>query len=98
MSSQNVSIPGINGSYNKANLKFFENRINPISDEIEVELEFNSLSNLARGYIDYIEINAHRNLKMSGNQMSFRSLASVQSISLNLLKYGMLPHHFHHNQ
>ncbi|MAZ54379.1 MAG: hypothetical protein CMP55_01040 [Flavobacteriales bacterium] len=81
--SQNVSISGISGSYNKANIKVFENKINPTSDEIEVELEFNSLSNLARGYIDYIEINAHRNLKMSGNQMSFRSLSSVKSNSIS---------------
>ena len=90
MLSQNVSISGISGSYNKANLKVFENKINPISDEIEVELEFNSYSNLARGYIDYIEINAHRNLKMSGNQMSFRSLSSVKSNSVSQFQLSNL--------
>ena len=90
MLSQNVSISGISGNYNKANLKVFENKINPISDEIEVELEFNSLSNLARGYIDYIEINAHRNLKMSGNQMSFRSLSSVKSNSVSQFQLSNL--------
>ena len=63
MLSQNISISGISGSYNKANLKVFEKEISPTHDEIEVELEFNSQSTLAKGYIDYIEINAHRNLK-----------------------------------
>jgi len=79
MLSQNISISGISGSYNKANLKVFEKEISPTSDEIELELEFNSQSTLAKGYIDYIEVNAHRNLKLSSNQMSFRSLSSVKS-------------------
>ena len=45
---------------------------------------------MARGYIDYIEINAHRNLKMSGNQMSFRSLSSVKSNSVSQFQLSNL--------
>ena len=48
MLSQNISISGISGSYNKANLKVFEKEISPPYDEIEVELEFNSLSTLSK--------------------------------------------------
>ena len=83
MSSQNISISGISGSYNKANLKVFENIISPSSDNIQLTLNFSSSSPSAKGWIDYIEINTLRDLKMFGSQMSFRSLASVQSNSIS---------------
>tara|TARA_B100001057_G_scaffold444680_1_gene481826 strand:- start:2912 stop:6628 length:3717 start_codon:yes stop_codon:yes gene_type:complete len=83
MSSQTTSISGISGSYNKANLKVFENKFSPLTDDILVNLDFSSSSPSAKGWIDYIEINAQRDLKMYGNQMSFRSLASVQSNSIS---------------
>ena len=83
MSSQNISISGISGSYNKANLKVFENIISPSSDNIQLTLDFSSSSPSAKGWIDYIEINTSRELKMFGSQMSFRSLASVQSNSVS---------------
>ena len=83
MSSQTTSISGISGSYNKANLKVFENTLFPSGDNIQLTLDFSSSSPSGKGWIDYIEINAQRELKMYGSQMSFRSLASVQSNSVS---------------
>ena len=83
MSSQTTSISGISGSYNKANLKVFENKISPVGNDIVVTLDFSSSSPSAKGWIDYIEINTQRDLKMYGSQMSFRSLASVQPNSIS---------------
>ena len=83
MSSQTTSISGISGSYNKANLIVFENTISPSVDNIQVTLDFSSSSPSGKGWIDYIEINALRDLKMNGSQMSFRSLSSVQSNSVS---------------
>ena len=83
MSSQTTSISGISGSYNKANLKVFENPLSPSGDNIQLTIDFSSSSPSGKGWIDYIEINAERDLKMYGSQMSFRSLASVQSNSVS---------------
>jgi len=78
MPTQNLTISGISGSYNRANLKTFEDEITPSSNTIQVNLEYSSASPSAKGWIDYIEINSQRMLKMSGSQMPFRSLASVK--------------------
>ncbi|MDC3103934.1 type IX secretion system sortase PorU [Flavobacteriales bacterium] len=83
MSSQTISISGVSSSYNKANLKVFNNTISPSVDNIQVTIDFSSSSAYGKGWIDYIEINAERDLKMYGSQMSFRSLASVQSNSVS---------------
>ena len=83
MSSQTISISGISSSYNKANLKVFDNTFTPSVDNIQVTIDFSSSSPYGKGWIDYIEINAERDLKMYGSQMSFRSLASVQSNSVS---------------
>ncbi len=83
MSSQTTTISGVSGSYNKANLAVFENTISPLSDNIQVTLDFSSSSPSGKGWIDYIEINAQRELKMNGSQMSFRSLSSVQPKTLS---------------
>ena len=78
MQTQNLTISGINGSYNRANLKTFEELINPSSNTIQVNLEYSSSSSTGKGWIDFIEINSQRRLIMSGSQMPFRSLASVK--------------------
>ena len=44
MSSQTTSISGISGSYNKANLKVFDNTFTPSVDNIQVTLDFSSSS------------------------------------------------------
>ena len=65
------------------NLKVFDNTFTPSVDNIQVTIDFSSLSPYGKGWIDYIEINTERDLKMHGSQMSFRSLASVQSNSVS---------------
>lgn len=76
-------ISGVYGSYNYANTKTIEKEINPNGDNIQVQLDFSSTSSSGKGWIDYIEVNAERELKMSGSQMSFRSLASVQAENIS---------------
>ena len=78
MSSDTTSISATSGSYNKANLKVFEKNITPSADDIQITLEYSSSSPSGKGWLDYIEINAQRDLKMVGNQMLFRSLSSVK--------------------
>lgn len=76
-------ISGVYGSYNYANTKTIEKEINPNGDNIQVQLDFSSTSSSGKGWIDYIEVNAERELKMSGSQMPFRSLASVQAENIS---------------
>jgi hypothetical protein len=72
------SISGVNGNYNYANTVVIDEQLNSGSDNITLSLDFNSASSSARGWVDFIEINAQRALKMSGNQMEFRSISSVK--------------------
>ena len=48
---------------------------NPGTD-LRVGLTFNSADAAASGYLDYLEINAQRQLRLSGAQLDFRSLAN----------------------
>lgn len=52
---------------NKASLGF-----DPSGDQIDVQLKFNRSMNSARGWIDYIAINAWRSLRFNGGQLHFR--------------------------
>ncbi|MBL4652775.1 MAG: type IX secretion system sortase PorU, partial [Flavobacteriales bacterium] len=49
------------------------------SSSINIEVTFNKGGSKARAWLNYIEINARRLLKMNGNQMHFRDLNSVGS-------------------
>ena len=77
MNEEISSVSGVYGSYNYANTKTIEKELNPNTDNIQVQLDFSSTSSSGKGWIDYIEVNAERELKMNGNQMLFRSLSSV---------------------
>jgi hypothetical protein len=44
---------------------------------IDIQLSYNKPGISAIGYLNYLEVNVRRNLKMSGNQLSFRSVESV---------------------
>jgi hypothetical protein len=83
MTEEVSSISGVYGSYNYANTKTIEKEVNPNSDNIQVQLSFSSTSSSGKGWIDYIEVNAERELKMNANQMPFRSLASVRPESVS---------------
>ena len=77
MSSQVVNIGGVSGSYTYANLGSLENTFNATSSSIQVDVNFSSSSSSGEGWIDYIELNARRQLAMSGSQMIFRDISSV---------------------
>lgn len=47
------------------------------SADLRVGLTYNSSDPAAVGYLDYLEINAERQLKLSGAQLEFRSLANI---------------------
>ncbi|MCX6231744.1 MAG: type IX secretion system sortase PorU [Bacteroidetes bacterium] len=49
------------------------------SPVINVNLLYNYPLTSSEGYLNYIEINAYRNLRFSGNQISFRSIESIGS-------------------
>ena len=83
MSTETILINGITSNYNKANLSFFEKNINSVSDNIQLTLDHITSSTSSSAWLDYIEINAERSLKMSNEQMSFRSISSVKSNSVS---------------
>jgi hypothetical protein len=80
LASDNFSIPGIPfGSYVNLGLERLSDlTFTPTSNNIPVSISFTKAPNgNSKGWLDYIEVNAKRNLIMYGNQMSFRDLASV---------------------
>ncbi len=83
MSTETILINGVSGSYNKANLSYFEKNINPISENIQLTIEHVTSSTSSSAWLDFIEINAERDLKMSNEQMLFRSISSVKSNSVS---------------
>lgn len=83
MTEEVSNISGVYGSYNYANINTIEKEVNPNSDNIQVQLIFSSTSSSGKGWIDYIEVNAERELKMNASQMPFRSLASVRPESVS---------------
>ncbi len=60
---------------------FYTNQSN-----ISVSISFNNPDPSGLGWLDYILLNAGRKLKMNGNQMSFRSIASIASGNVSAFK------------
>jgi hypothetical protein len=48
------------------------------SPSIDIKLTYNKSSSSSIGYLDYIQLNARRQLKMNGNQMLFRAAEGVK--------------------
>lgn len=75
-----VPVPGITASSHSSfalqrfgNLSFLPN-----SNSFSVVLNYNKPTGIKSvGYLDYLEINCRRNLRMAGNQMEFRDVNSV---------------------
>ncbi|MDY0076932.1 MAG: type IX secretion system sortase PorU [Bacteroidales bacterium] len=55
---------------------------NASSDQIDVQLKFNRSVNSARGWIDYIAINAWRSLRFNGSQLHFRNPEVLNPLSV----------------
>jgi hypothetical protein len=62
----------------------------PSSTNTSVNLQFNKYSNTAEviGWLDYLRINATRNLDMTGSQMKFRDTVSLGSTNIGLFQLG----------
>lgn len=80
MASSSFSISGISGSYTADYARVKQETISflPTQSSIPITLTFNKhdpISSVA--WLNYLEINATRELKMSGSQMQFRDTASV---------------------
>ncbi|MEI7661320.1 MAG: type IX secretion system sortase PorU [Bacteroidota bacterium] len=86
----NIDIDGITGGFedNYAKEKSGTASFNTASSVITLSLAFSRNSSSAVGYLNYLELNAMRLLKMTGSQMLFRSAAgtgpnNVTEFSLN---------------
>ena len=78
--SVNVPITAVNtASFHDryANLGTGTLTINPVSDLININISYNKPTSEAIGWLDEIEVNATRNLAMSGEQLFFRDVQSV---------------------
>ncbi|GAC1368331.1 MAG: type IX secretion system sortase PorU [Hymenobacter sp.] len=51
--------------------------------ELRVGLTYTSTDPSASGYLDYLEINAQRQLRLSGAQLEFRTFANIGPLALN---------------
>ncbi|MCC3151506.1 type IX secretion system sortase PorU [Hymenobacter sp. BT770] len=51
--------------------------------ELKVGLTYNSGDPAASAYLDYLEINAQRQLRLSGSQLEFRSLSNIAPKAVN---------------
>ena len=75
------SVPTVGNFYFAAcaNEVYNDNCFNVTSTDINVVLAFNPSYSGATGQLNYLELNARRNLTMWGSQMGFRSSASLGS-------------------
>ena len=74
----NVSIPQVSGDFlaTYARQKIEQSSLSVSKPMIDIQLTYHKSNSSATGYLNYFEINAMRNLAMSGSQMSFRSVKS----------------------
>lgn len=55
-------------------------------DNIQLNITYNKPNSSALGFLNYIELNAVRKLVLSGQQMSFRNIASVGPTNISLFQ------------
>ena len=78
-SVDNVSLGAISGSFEDTEAYSVLSNVSLLSSNsiINTNITYNVPLSTSVGWLDYIEINAKRNLRYSGTQMSFRSIESV---------------------
>lgn len=76
-----LSVPAISTNYNAdfAVEKIFNTEYLSVSPDIGINLEFSSTDNSAEAWLDYIEINSRRELKMSSDYITFRDVESLSN-------------------
>lgn len=55
----------------------------PTGDKVTVNVVYPNVSDQSQGWLDYIEVNVRRQLKMSGSYMEFRDLQSMSNDATN---------------
>jgi len=78
---QTISVQNIVSTYATEYAKTSSNTSEYIasSSNLTIDIEYSSIDNGALSWLNYIEVNVRRKLKMSGNSMSFRDAASIEN-------------------
>jgi len=74
-----LSIPNVSSASYTDYIKRVKSTSNYLSSssDLSITLDYHSTDNTALSWLNYIELNAKRHLKMSGNAMHFRSISTV---------------------
>ncbi len=81
--TKNVSIPSTSAtSYTFARTASTKFEFAPTGNTVSAALTFSRLSNTSRGWLDFIEINVWRSLRMSGDMMQFRNPISSHQVGV----------------
>jgi len=83
----NMPITG-NSGYDVGKGGSTEFEFSPNVDKITIKIEFQRSSNSSVGYLDYIDVNAQRQLTFTGSQMIFRKLFTTGQTALYHVKTG----------
>ncbi len=77
--TQTILIPAVSGQYNSdyAAGVAQEWAIAPQSQNISINVSYNKPTSIATGWMDYIEVQAKRQLAFSGTQLKFRNKESI---------------------
>ena len=75
----NLSVPVVSPQYAKEYAKEVSAKTQYLAStsNLGIDIEYSSLDNGAEGWLNYIEINARRELKLIGNSLAFRDVASL---------------------
>ena len=75
----NLSVPVVSPQYAKEYAKEVSAKTQYLASTstLGIDIEYSSLDNGAEGWLNYIEINARRKLKLIGNSLAFRDVASL---------------------
>lgn len=74
------TVNGVNVSNNEASyasLAVFQGNFQPSGDQFDIKIKYAQTAQQSEGWLDYIEVNARRQLKMDGSTMEFRDLNSI---------------------
>ncbi len=86
------TINGVNVSNNEASfaaLGVLQGSFQPTGDQVEVKIQYPEVAQQSEGWLDFIEINARRQLKMSGSIMEFRDLRSLAQAATTFRLSGL---------
>jgi hypothetical protein len=71
-------VSGVTGQYDYANTVAAEKKFSASGDAVTVDVQYNKSTSTSIGWLDYIEVNAIRNMTFAGSRMIFRDPHSVR--------------------